>query len=71
MPTKIAIWWDKYKLIAACQSGEALLYDLAGDPQELVDISARDPGVGEDLKRRLRARLSRQSVEPRLSCPNL
>ncbi|MGZ9152768.1 MAG: sulfatase-like hydrolase/transferase [Candidatus Binatia bacterium] len=71
LPTKIAIWWDKYKLIAACQSGEALLYDLAGDPQELVDISARDPGVGEDLKRRLRARLSRQSVEPRLSCPNL
>jgi arylsulfatase A-like enzyme len=71
LPTKIAIWWDKYKLIAACQSGETLLYDLAGDPQELVDISARDPGIGEDLKRRLRARLSRQSVEPRLSCPNL
>jgi len=70
-PTKIAIWRDKYKLIAVCQSGEALLYDLRRDPDELVDIAERESAVAEDLKRRLRARLSRQSAEPRLTCPNL
>jgi arylsulfatase A-like enzyme len=71
LPTQIAIWWDNYKLIAACQSGQASLYDLRSDPQERFDIAARFPGVGEDLKGRLRARLARQSGEPRLSCPNL
>jgi arylsulfatase A-like enzyme len=71
LPTKIAIWWDKYKLIAACQSREALLYDLRRDPDELVDIAAGESGIVDDLKRRLKTRLSRQSSEPRVSCPSL
>ena len=71
LPTKIAIWWDKYKLIAPCQSPEALLYDLQRDPDELVDIAAGESGIVDDLKRRLKARLSRQSSEPRVSCPSL
>jgi arylsulfatase A-like enzyme len=70
-PTKIAVWRGKYKLISVCQSGESVLYDLARDPQEVIDISKREPGIAEDLKRRLRTRLSRQSAEPRMSCPNL
>ncbi|MDP9129409.1 MAG: sulfatase-like hydrolase/transferase, partial [Candidatus Binatota bacterium] len=71
LPTQIALWWGNHKLIAACESGQASLYDLRSDPQERVDIAARFPEVGEDLKGRLRARLSRQSAEPRLRCPNL
>jgi arylsulfatase A-like enzyme len=71
LPTKIAIWWDKYKLIAPCQSPEALLYDLQRDPDELVDIAAGESGIVDDLKRRLKARLLRQSSEPRVSCPSL
>jgi arylsulfatase A-like enzyme len=71
LPTKIAIWWGNYKLIAACQNGEAVLYDLRRDPQEQIDITEREPAIAEDLKRRIRTRLSRQSAEPRMSCPNL
>jgi arylsulfatase A-like enzyme len=71
LPTKIAIWWDRYKLIAVCQTGKAELYDLTQDPQEQTDISQRATGMAEDLERRLRARLANQSAEPRLSCPNL
>jgi arylsulfatase A-like enzyme len=71
LPTKIAIWWDRYKLIATCKTGEASLYDLTRDQAEGVDIAAREPEVAEDLRRRLRARLTRQTAEPRLSCPSL
>ncbi|HET7004033.1 MAG TPA: hypothetical protein VFK65_00980, partial [Candidatus Binatia bacterium] len=70
-PTKFAVWWDRFKLIAACQTGKALLYDLRSDPDELVDIADRESGIVDDLKRRLINRLSRQSLVPRLTCPNL
>jgi len=70
-PTKFAIWWERYKLIAPCQSGKASLYDLASDPQEIVDIATSESAIAEDLKRRLRDRLARQSAEPQVSCPNL
>jgi len=71
LPTKLAVWWNQYKLIASCETGKSVLYDLKSDPEERIDVSTRQPAVADDLKRRLKSQLSRQSREPRLDCPNL
>ena len=71
LPTKLAVWWNQFKLIASCETGKSVLFDLKSDPQERIDVSARQPAVADDLKRRLKSQLSRQSRKPRLACPNL
>jgi len=71
MPTKLALWWTHYKLVASCEAGKKVLYDLASDPDEQMDVSALHPAVASEMMRRLGLRLARQTLTPRLDCPNL
>jgi hypothetical protein len=71
LPTKLAIWWRQYKLIASCDVGQAFVYDLAIDPQEQIDISKQTPALTVELKRRLKAQLAKQPRKVRFSCQNL
>jgi len=71
MPTKLALWWSRYKLIASCDVGKTALYDLVNDPVEQNDAAALYPDVASELRRRLRLRLGQQTRIPPLTCPNL
>ena len=71
LPAKLAVWRNRYKLIASCETGKSVLYDLAIDPEERNDLTAQQPALADDLKRQLKSQLSGQSQEPRSDCPNL
>ena len=45
LPTKVAVWSKSHKLIIACDTGKASLYNLALDPGETIDLSATAPMV--------------------------
>ena len=71
LPTKLALWWRQYKLIAACDSGQFVVYDLASDPQEQVDIGKQNPALTLELKRRMQEQLAKQPHKVRLNCQTL
>jgi arylsulfatase A-like enzyme len=69
--TKLAIWWNRYKMIIPCARGATELYDLANDPEEQINLTDHRPLIVEDLKNRLRLRLAKQPREPKMICPNI
>lgn len=71
MPTKLALWWDRYKIIATCDTGDTELYNLSRDPNELVNLANRKSTLLADLRQHLVAQLVKQTHEPRLACPSL
>jgi len=71
LPTKLAIWWRQYKLIASCDVGQSFVYDLASDPHEQINIAKQNPTLTVELKRRLRLQLAKQPSKVRLKCQNL
>ena len=68
LPTKLAIWSGKYKLIVSCVDRTGELYDLSKDPDELVDISFKQNDTIEDLKQKLRLGIAMQATDPKLDC---
>lgn len=68
LPTQIAIWSGRHKLILACESGRTMLYNLADDPDETTDLSKTLPTVLRDLKASLKSKLDRQSNGPKVPC---
>lgn len=68
LPTKLAIWSGKYKMIVACDKGKVELHDLAEDPEERVDLSSHLAPISRFLKQRLALRLSVQSSRPLMPC---
>jgi arylsulfatase len=68
LPTKLALWWDRYKMIVTCASGAVELYDLNSDPSERVNLAGRKVELVADLRRRLSLQLAKQSHEPKLEC---
>jgi arylsulfatase A-like enzyme len=71
LPTKLAVWWRQYKLIASCDVGQSFVYDLASDPQEQTDIGKQNPALTVELKRRLKAQLAKQPRKVQLKCQNI
>jgi arylsulfatase A-like enzyme len=70
-PTKLAIWWDRYKMIVSCAPGTTELYDLSRDGKEQMNLATQETDRVEDLKRKLRFQLARQSGAPKLTCASL
>lgn len=68
LPTKLAIWWGRYKMIVLCDGSKVELYDLAKDPGELVDLSSHSATTVQLLKQRLTLHLSAPSQRPAMSC---
>jgi arylsulfatase A-like enzyme len=71
LPTKLAIWWHRFKLIAACNDGWLELYDLANDPDERVNLAERERETVKDLQTMLIQQLAKQPGPIKLSCANL
>ena len=69
--TKLAIWWNLFKLIAGCNNPSIELYDLAGDPAEQINLAERERDTVQRLKSRLRQQLAKQSGPLKLSCASL
>ena len=70
-PTKLAIWWDRYKMIVSCAPGTTELYDLSRDGNEQMNLATQETDRVEDLKRKLRFQLARQNHAPKLTCASL
>jgi arylsulfatase A-like enzyme len=71
LPTKLALWWDRYKLILSCDSTGAELYDLSNDPAERVNLADRQSRLVVKMKQKLILQMAKQSYEPKLSCQSL
>ena len=69
--TKLAIWWNRFKLIAGCNDPSVELYDLANDPAEQVNLAARERETVRRLKFRLGQQLANQPGPLKLSCAKL
>ena len=61
LPTKVAIWSKSHKLIVACDTGKASLYNLAVNPGETIDLSETAPTILKDLKTSLKSVLAKRS----------
>jgi arylsulfatase A-like enzyme len=68
LPTKVAIWSKSRKLIVSCDTGQALLYNLAADPGESTDVSEIAPTILKDLKNSLKSVLAKRSKGPSFPC---
>lgn len=71
LPTKLALWWEQYKLIVACGQKHTELYDLRNDPGEQHNIADGQSALVAGLEHRLKDQLARQPHKPKLSCPSL
>ena len=71
LPTKLAVWWNRYKLIISCGQGDTEVYDLSTDPDERSNLAEKGGAVIELLKQRLKLQLAKQSREPKLVCPSI
>lgn len=69
--TKLAIWWNRFKLIAGCNNPSMELYDLAKDPAEQINLAEREGDTVQRLKSMLRQQLANQPGPLKLSCANL
>jgi len=69
--TKLAIWWNRFRLIAGCNNPSLELYDLAKDPAEQVNLAEREGDTVQRLKSRLGQQLAKQPGPLKLSCANL
>jgi arylsulfatase A-like enzyme len=71
LPTKLAIWWDRYKLVVTCAPGTTELYDLVSDPNEQLNLASQNNALADALKRRLKLQIAKQPREPKLACRNI
>ncbi|MGE5220415.1 MAG: sulfatase [Chloroflexota bacterium] len=71
LPTKLALWWEQYKLIVACGQKHTELYDLRNDPGEQHNIADSESALVSGLEHRLKDQLARQPHHPKLRCPSL
>ena len=69
--TKLAIWWNRFKLIAGCNLPSIELYDLVSDPAEAFNLAERERQTVQNLKLRLKQHLAKQSGPLKLVCDNL
>ena len=69
--TKLAIWWNRFKLIAGCNNPSIELYNLANDPAEQINLAGREGATVQRLKSTLGQELAKQSGPLKLSCANL
>jgi len=60
LPNQLAIWSQHYKMIVHCDKQKIELFDLFTDKTETTDVSGKQPGKLEDLKRRLQQCLRRE-----------
>jgi len=67
-PTKLAIRWKQYKLIASCDSQRAELYDVVFDPGEQTNLARREAGLVKGLWGRLEQHLAKQRSDRRMVC---
>jgi arylsulfatase A-like enzyme len=67
-PTKFALWSKPYKLIQNCETRHALLYNLADDPGEKVDLTKAAPRVPNEMQTLLKGKLARQVKGPKITC---
>ena len=68
IPTKLAIQRRQRKLIVSCDMGGAELYDLAQDPGESKDLSAKQPETVRELWEKLQEYLDTQGSDRKMSC---
>ena len=68
LPTRLALWSGRYKMIVHCDGSKVELYDLAEDPAEQVDRSAQSSTTVRALKERLTLHLSAKPRRPVMSC---
>jgi sulfatase-like protein len=68
LPTMVAIWSARYKLIISCKGDRIELYDLERDPREAVNLAPEYPDVVKSLKQKLNLELAKQTAELKLSC---
>ena len=72
LPTRLAIWRDRYKLIVTCARDSGVeLYDLKNDPAERNNLAAQRGAWIDELKHELKGQVAKQPHEPRMICPNL
>lgn len=71
LPTKLAIWLDRYKMIVDCAPGVTELYDLSADPVEQFNIADQRSDLVKEMKQHLRLLLAKQSHDPSWVCPNV
>lgn len=67
-PTKLALWSESYKLIQDCETGQALLYNLADDPGENTDLANTAPATLVKLRKLLKNKLAGQTRGPKITC---
>jgi len=67
-PTKLAIRWKQYKLIANCDSQRAELYDVVFDPGEQANLARREAGLVKGLWGRLEQHLAKLGSDRRMVC---
>jgi len=69
--TKLAIWWNRFKLIAGCNNPSVELYDLVNDPAEAFNLAERERQTMQNLKVQLKQHLAKQSGPLKLVYENL
>ena len=68
LPTKLALWSGRYKLIVHCDGSKVELYDLIEDPAEQTDRSDQSSTTVRALKEKLTLNLSAKSQKPVMPC---
>lgn len=71
LPSKLAIWWKRYKMIIGCNDGPLELYDLANDPEEQINLASREPELVRQLKLKLKQQLANQTGPTKLACAKI
>jgi arylsulfatase A-like enzyme len=71
LPTKLAIWWDQYKMILTCAPGTTELYNMKTDPEERFNLAEQRDAVVTEMKHQLRLQMAKQSRHTKLVCPNI
>jgi hypothetical protein len=64
----LALWSESYKLIQDCETGQALLYNLADDPGENTDLTNTAPATLVKLRKLLKNKLAGQTRGPKITC---
>ena len=68
LPTKLALWSGRYKLIVHCDGSKVELYDLTEDPAEQADRSDESSTTVRALKEKLTLNLSAKPRRPVMPC---
>ena len=67
LPTKLAVWWKRYKMIIDCNDGSLELYDLAEDSLEPTNVVGREPRLCASSDSNLGERIVKQTGTTKLT----